>query len=75
MYKSERYVNRKGGDRGNAPKKKERRGAGYLGGTLSATGSGAIDIDIQTGEAARGDHMKKEAFGSLRDLISQHNLT
>lgn len=55
--------------------KKGRRGAGYLGGTLSATGSRAIDIDIQTGEAGRGDHMKKEAFGSLRDLISQHNLT
>lgn len=42
-------------------------------GTLSATGGRRIDIDIQTGEAGRGDHVKMEAFGSLQDLISQHN--
>lgn len=45
--------------------KKGRRGAGYFGATLSATGSRAKDVDIQTGKAGHGDHMKKEGFGSL----------
>lgn len=51
-------------------KKKGRRGAGYFERTLSATGSGAIDIDIQTGEAGRGDRMKKEVFGCARSDFS-----
>lgn len=62
-------MNRKGRDTGNA-QKKGRRGAGYFERTLSATGSGAIDIDIRTGEAGRGDRTKKEVFGSARSDFS-----
>lgn len=31
------------------------------------------NIDIQTGEAGHGDRVKKEAFGSLQDLICEPN--
>lgn len=32
-------------------------------------------IDIPTGEAGHGARVKKEAFGSLQDLISEPNQT
>lgn len=69
MYKSGNICEQKG-ERHKKCTKKGRRGAGYFERTLSATGSGAIDIDIQTGEAGRGDRTKKEAFGSARSDFS-----